>query len=445
MRGNPTISAGRSEQKALKWKSHTSSMQTGLEQSHLRERIAALLENDVRLVGGGIQFLGLDALKARMGSAWPRHAEHVHDVAERIIRQHLSPHDLLLRVTETHFLILFVETGAEIAKFKCGVIAKMIAERFEGETELSDIHVHTVVKEIDGRLGLKSERLDEILHGMLEDRTAASGSDETSRVEHEAQEDQYQGDRFSTDAVEFVYRDILDARQLAVFTFRIVPVWTSRYGFRHEGYGILDAVDNPDDRVDELDRHCLKHCLSSMNRYFLAGRKAVFALNVHFSTLSHSSKRMALIDDLNRAPKELKSYLILEIAGLPEGVPASRIAEIVAILKPHCRHVTAAVRLDLHHSAAFVGTGLFGVTIDLDAVRAGERSLLPRIDRFVGQATKVKLRTGIAGIQTSSLLLCCVAAGCHWVEGPYIGKSSQEPRAASRFTWLDCYARRKVG
>lgn len=429
------------------------------EEDHARDRLATMLDGAERVVGGGLQLLGLDRIKARLGDGWPRRREHIVDAASRIISQHLAPQDLLLRVAETQFLVMFSNIDPERAKLKCGMIAKAISDRFEGESDLSSIEVRSVVKEVDGSIRLQKDRMDDLIARMMAGDAGDVASE--SVPEHSggvapvrdatAGDAQYEPDPFACieeltiDRVGFEFRELLDPKRQAIASFRAVPFWTGSLGKRYEDYRLLDAFNGaPEEFIPLLDRRQVEATVRAMAAYFNRRQRAVFVTSVHFYSLSHLPSRMALAALLSRVPRDFVQYLVLGIDGLPEGVPASRISEFVATLKPHCRQVTISVGLDAGTIGLTGGTGVYGVTIDATRAFGRENNVIRRINRLATQADKLGLRIGVRGIRSSSVLLACVAAGCEWIEGPTISEPTVTPPPATRFSWIDWYRNRQA-
>lgn len=412
------------------------------------DRLGKMLETSDRVVGSGVQLVGLERIKVRLGDAWPRRSSQIQEIATRMINQYLAPQDLLIRMSDTQFLIMFANIDPERAKLKCGLIAKMLGDRLEGEGDLSSIEVRTVVKEIDGSIGLQSDRLDSLIAGML---PAAADEELAHEPPADAAEAEAAGDgdwedtiagipTLTVDQIAFEYREILDVKRQVVVSFRAVPYWVGSFGKRYEDYRLLDAVSGaPEDFIPALDQRQIEHTLQAMVRYFKRGRSAIFITSVHFHSLSHLASRMALMTFLSRIPRDLKSFLVLNIDALPEGVPSSRVAEFVAALKAHCRHVTIAVDAEAQAIGLGTNTGALGVSVDIGRNLIRESYLIRKINKFAAQTDKLGLKIGVRGIKSSSMLLNCVAAGCDWVEGPTIGEPTPSPPPASRFSWTDWY------
>lgn len=431
-----------------------------LGEARARERLSAMLDGAERVVGGGFQLLGLDRIKARLGDAWPRRREHIVETATRIIAQHLAPQDLLLRVAETQFLVMFGNIDPERAKLKCGMIAKAISDRFEGESDLSSIEVRSVVREVDGSIRLQKDRMDQLIAQMMAgdagervSETAADTPGGAALAGDVPQRDASPGEdpfaclqELTVDRVAFEYREMLDPKRQALASFRTVPFWTGAFGRRYDDYRLLDAFNGaPEEFIPLLDRRQIEATVRTMAAYFGRRQRAVFVTSVHFYSLSHMPSRMALAALLSRIPRDFVPYLVLGIDGLPEGVPSSRVSEFVATLKPHSRQVTVSVGIDAGAIGLSGGTGVYGVTIDATRVFARENQVIRRINRFASQAEKLGLKIGVRGIRSSSVLLACVAAGCEWIEGPMIGEPTAEPPPATRFSWIDWYRGRMAG
>lgn len=426
-----------------------------------RQRLSAMLDGTERIIGGGLQLLGLDRIKASLGDAWPRRREHIFEAASRIISQHLAPQDLLLRVAETQFLIMFSNIDPDRAKLKCGMIAKAISDRFEGESDLSAIEVLSVVKEIDGTVRLQKDRMEDLIAQLMAGEAGNSTSGLaagglhasappngiTPVLDRSKEDDPFACfEELTVDRVGFEFREMLDPKRQTLSSFRAVPFWIGSLGRRYEDYRLLDAFSGaPGEFIPQLDRRQIEFTVRAMAAYFSKRQRAVFVASVHFYSLAHLPSRMALATLLSRIPSDFAQYLVLSIDGLPEGVPTSRVSEFVATLKPHCRQVMISIGIDAGTIGLTSGTGVYGVTIDASRAFGREGQVIRRINGFAAQAERLGLKVGVRGIRSSSVLLACVAAGLEWIEGPTIGDPWADPPPAARFSWIDWYRTRTAG
>jgi len=85
------------------------------------------------VVAGKVQLVGLTEVRAAIGDRWPALAERSFQVAESILRKHLSATDVFSRTADDGFLVCFTELGEAEAQFKARTIATEIREKLVGE------------------------------------------------------------------------------------------------------------------------------------------------------------------------------------------------------------------------------------------------------------------------------------------------------------------------
>ena len=107
------------------------------------------------VLAGQMQFVGLDEIKAALGSRWESRFQQVRDIAENTIRKHLSSGDLCEMSEGDKFLICFASLDEKAAALKAQSIAREIRHKILGDENIdpqikercevaSDIHEITV-------------------------------------------------------------------------------------------------------------------------------------------------------------------------------------------------------------------------------------------------------------------------------------------------------------
>lgn len=91
-----------------------------------------LAERDISISGARFSLVGLSELRLQLGERWPELSSRVHELAEAVIRRHLTRGDVFDRRGEDGYVILFTQLTQLQAEFKCRVIAKEIAAKLLG-------------------------------------------------------------------------------------------------------------------------------------------------------------------------------------------------------------------------------------------------------------------------------------------------------------------------
>jgi hypothetical protein len=154
----------------------------------------------------------------------------------------------------------------------------------------------------------------------------------------------------------------IDLSQLAVAGHRIEPK------INIEG---TDELLPAEARRAFLPRDTLKVDLLVLQRGLarLEGRqrpaeRPSLILTVSFLTLSNGNTRNALLDEIERARDAVTKGVIFEVSDFDDGVPAGRLMEIAALLKPFCRSVFARAGQTRASARSLRSLGFSGIVLD---------------------------------------------------------------------------------
>lgn len=128
------------------------------------ERVGQIFAEQHPVVGGRIQVLNLEPLKARHKERWPRLGEMVHQTVSKILNRRLLPQDLFTRNADDSYVIVFASLSEDEARLKCALLAREIAEKLNGdESPTAELAVQTAVATLSGHVGLEAAgALDQI-------------------------------------------------------------------------------------------------------------------------------------------------------------------------------------------------------------------------------------------------------------------------------------------
>ncbi|MDE1147801.1 MAG: hypothetical protein PW843_14460 [Azospirillaceae bacterium] len=400
-------------------------------------KLRAIFQAQAQACAGSLHMVGLESLQTRLGARWPKVAERVHALAERLLPQMLSPNDAWFRYGEEGYIVVFAQLGRTEAGLICAKLVEQLQRLLLGDADTASVRVQSAVQEIGGEVLFESTSLRDMLASAA--ALAAHGASGQDAVGANAENANPWGNFAQHEApVEVVYRPIWDVRKevLSIYLARAMrprrgrlPVW---------GY---DCVANSSDvqQILGLDLNVLRQAMEVYAELYRNQFRCFLAVPVHFETLAGHARRREYLAALQAIPKELVAFLAFQVVGLPHGIPAGRAAEIVTFLKQFSRVVIAVVDSggDL---AVLAAAGVYIATMMLPP-GAGPKRWGPDLSRFAHDAVKLRLRAGVEGVDTPLMASYADGAGFHYMTGDFIGTWAEVPENALRFTHADLRAR----
>ena len=296
---------------------------------------------DDLVLQGSVQVIGLQPIRARLGDRWPKKCVHVWAHFEAVLRRQLPPHDLVVRVDDVHFLIAQTQERGASAQAICMRLAGELMQFFLGSASDSDIEVRNVTS-AEGDV-LVCEPIDIGRFRAEYARVAPAGplsSPPSPQIKRE---------RFAVPTR--LGRDLAIALSLE-------PMWDLQNGLRMVGhYARITTHDRgadqeistarraelqPADHLD-LDLAALTEAIALRNRSPRSAGGLLVPLS--YKVISNSSSRYALIHAVRALEPAARSSFAWELIDLEAGIPPDRLAEIVALLRPHCRGVVCRLPL----------------------------------------------------------------------------------------------------
>lgn len=380
-----------------------------------------------KLTAGSLQLIGLNAIRNRLGDNWQRLSVGIHRLVESVLQRRLDVTDAYYRVDEESYLVLFTRLQRTEAEFKATVISKEIQALILGEAAAeSGITVVSRVTEIDRELVLeKIGSLQELLEHVhrksnAEGVTATAPGASGFAAPEEPME---AGPDLDSDLGQLFQRTSHEAF-LQNCTTRFQPL----FGMRRRAFGsyltiainrhtgrMAQASDDPLlDRPHELpfalDRFMLGAGMMGLHRMLQNGAQAKVVIAVGYETLNVSRLREVYFARIKDLPEGLRRYLAFALYNIPPGTPASRIAELLAYLRPlaslHVLHIPFDPRLiDI-----YAGVGCYGFST---AIPSGlEPMRLQRdLGLFARRATLGRHESILANVNNFDIMHAATAAG----------------------------------
>jgi hypothetical protein len=392
---------------------------------------------------GRINLIGLERIKEQFGANWARIADRAERIARSTIERHLVPGDIFTSVQGMHFIIVFGSLPRREAQLKCVLMAREIARALLGDEGASELEVRTAVAKLDGTLGFATvPTIDELLSSpAFDELSVADYSLDKAAEELEAvpiaAPSAAPVDVLKT--LRFAYRPMWSPTHSVISAYLCVPlVMTSDVG---PIYGEASQVIGGDiEETVRLDFAVLLHVLSELQTVVREQRHLLVTLPVHFETLCSSVRRTGYARELAAGlTPEATRLLVIEVVGVPDGVPQSRMAELLTPLRPHCRALTARVRLEVTDFSALKVMGILSIGCDITDNSAPELVIMQRLGRFARAGEKARLGTHIRGVRSISLLAAALGAGFRYIDGDAVSPLVDRPRQILKFTLADAY------
>lgn len=406
------------------------------------QQLNQLLLQQRSILSGNIHLVGLSKIRERLGDEWPRIAERAQDVSLKVIQRLCRPTDVFTRYDELSFIIIFSDLTIEQAQLRCHEIGEEIGRRLLGENfavEAND--VSTGVFESDGSLVFSSVNREELIQRLTGSAADAPVPEETATGPETGMPDFAfaQIDRAKALAsMEVMYRPMWNLRHKAIANYFATAGATNVFGdrlwdtaLRREYDGVLSTA--------EFDIFIARRALRDMAANVAQGQKILLGWPIHFETLASRAGRQAYVDLCRAIPDAVRQLLVLELDGMPEGTPQSRLLEIIAVIKPFCRGQIVRVPWSFRNFGQMTGAGLTGVGFDLAAAPRGDAERIKIVNEFSASADKVGLRYYAHGLSSRAQALAALTGGYEWIDGDAVNRLTDLPGQMTRFNVNDLY------
>src|SRR5690348_8469887 len=119
--------------------------------SDAREALGRLNGSDV-LNAGGVNMIGLEAIRTKLGDRWQAKRMRVWEHVERELEKRLGPYDMFVRLDEVNYLIAMPALTRFEAQAACMHVVQDVLKFFLGESQSRDVRVRNVTEVSDGEV-----------------------------------------------------------------------------------------------------------------------------------------------------------------------------------------------------------------------------------------------------------------------------------------------------
>ena len=351
---------------------------------------------------GGVNLIGLDAIREQLGERWSAKAPRVWEHVERELSRRLSPHDLHFRLDEVNYLIAMPLVTRFMAQAACLSILQDILKFFLGDSSLRDIVVRTVTSVEGGQVA--SEALDpkelaesgaramaaplETVHAAEEWKPPLAGRTRTLTVHTES-------------------------RRTVEVKMGVEGVWNLRRGLITSfvlDKAVSPPVDAPLD-VLKVDGAVMAYAADLLKEHGERGGRLTLHVPISYSTILARRTREEAFAAMAPYLAAMRQTVLLEICALDPGVPPSRLIETVSLVKPFCLGVLARVKPNRKALEAVKGCGLQGVVLDAHGLGRSPKETAAWLKAFVEAAHGAAPNVIVHGLPDAALIDAAQAAG----------------------------------
>ncbi len=384
---------------------------------------------------GSVHLLGLESLQARLGNRWVTVAERVHQLTEKLLEQKLGPGDAWFRHGPEAYVVVFSHLGPDQARLICAKMLEELQKLLLGDADTESIIVHTAVQELGSEMMFAPAKLKDMLDAAVaQQRRNMAGDREISGATAAAASSHT---TLSTWAgpLEVKYRPAWDARQ-QVLSIYIARCSRPRRG-RMPAWG-YECQDDPADphQILQTDMAIIRHALDTALELYDNRFRFFLSLPIHFETLAVLTRRREMVALLQTIPAHLRAFMTYHLSGVPAGVPAGRLAEMVSTLRPFGRTIMVVVDIHGNDLPAVAASGARIASLLLPAGVSAER-LRPELLRFGAAAAKLRLHVSVEGVEDVAMEKLCEEAGVAFLAGGLIGGWVDVPENVLRMSRTD--------
>lgn len=420
----------------------------------LLRRLDRILWQRRSILSGNIHLVGLQKIRNRIGDEWPRIAERAQDIAQKAIQRACGAEDVFTRYDELSFLIIFANLSTEQAQLRCLEIAEEIGRKLLGDNFVAEAaEVSSGVFEADGSLVFNAISKPDLIQRLIAEKEKKLDAAPGGEVAEQSATADENGDA-DPGMPDFSFAQLDKTKALASIRIQYRPMWNLKqkvianyfaaatgenlFGRRISDSALREELASALSNA-EFDMFVARSALRDLAVGVTKGNRVLMSWPIHFETLAARTGREAYIALCREIPDQVRQLLVFELDGLPDGVPQSRLLDIMAALKPFCRGIMVRVPADFHNFSVMTGLGLTGVGFSLSGYAPGDEQRIKLMNDFVDHATRIGLRCYVHGIASRAQALAAIAAGFDWIDGDPVNQAADLPGPMIRFNIDDLY------
>ncbi|MGA7712358.1 MAG: hypothetical protein WCA81_10685 [Rhizomicrobium sp.] len=371
--------------------------------------------------GGSAAVIGLDVIRHETGSRWEKMREAIFSRLEVALRQRLGPSDFFIPIDDVSLLVVMPTVTPEEAQMCCLRIAYELHISLLGPCTIEQLRIASAVATADDTLEItpisaphmatlaKRAGLSELIASKGAGKPAMLPASQASPLTIITE----------PEVPLCHFMPIWDAQNGAITAYRCTPKQTRLM------YS-MEVSDIPAPELLQLSLTALDRAVGALEVHLAHGMRVLVNILVPYEVLATPVARMEFVAACRQLRGELRPYLVIEIVGLPVGVPPSRLADLVSTVQSFGRAVFARVPLNGPSLSACEGSGLKGIGFRIVPGPGGVSDMKNDIERLCTAAKRLRLPVFLDDVPTNEMVRFAHSAGVQWMSGAVISQPIAE-------------------
>jgi hypothetical protein len=377
---------------------------------------------------GCVVAIGLDVVRARIGERWEKLRETIGGRLEAILRHRLGSADFFFELNDTSYCVVMPASEPIDAQVCCLRVAYELHSSLLGPCGADCIILARATSLEKGVL-----TLEPIVSPGIRDLAIRAGLQDVFRCA-------------PADEVRIAQPSTPKSRPVATkqeYSFSFVPLWdTRREAITTWRCRARKALPGTPDQggfsklKDDLTRTLalLHHASAVLANRIEQGDRFLIDVPLPYDILSAPLGRMEVGAACRDLPADYRAFLTFEISDMPQGVPQSRVNELVTAIKPFCKAVFAQVPYKEGSYTPFQAAGINAIGMSLPRYGRPTSELREEIYRLASSARKMAMISYLLDVERPDLVGMACDAGINFIAGSAVGVAKASPAHMSRLS-----------
>jgi hypothetical protein len=225
-----------------------------------------------------------------------------------------------------------------------------------------------------------------------------------------------------------VFRPLWDVQNAILSTFKISMRCEDRFGGTYEGYHIIQDYLDRQARID-LDHLILKDAIEIYEELFLNKFRSIVTIPVGYETVYNPKLLNEYARICETIPYHLRTYIIFSLTNFPDGVPTSKIMQIVMNLKEYSNNVfihseAVPTCIEIYKDA---GVKVLSTRFNEKMAAINPVGHWQELMVFVNNCHKLSMQSLLLGVDRKENLVLAKKTGFDFICGDVIGEYDDYP------------------
>jgi hypothetical protein len=222
------------------------------------------------------------------------------------------------------------------------------------------------------------------------------------------------------------YRPVWDVAKEVVVAYRFTPTTTLDDGqvlIDHDAAAGASSGAEEHRDLAGFDRLFIQSVRDGLQHDGRSPSRCLLICPVHYESFATREGQRIFLELISGLSPTVRADLILELVGMPDGLPQVRLAQIVPPLKQSVRAVHCRAWLNGRLLKDLADIGVAAVGFDIGDIELSEKSIFEAMPRFAAAAADVGLGSYAYGVDRLSLATHAVCSGLSHLAGDAIMRS----------------------